>query len=458
MYTRTENGAKAFASTGDPLVNLFFTIGASRSNLPGVMGDFQKAKNFDELKAAAIVLWARCIRGREDGKLSGAGERTVPRNLLNTYFTNRGAYSEQILCLLPVIGRYDDLEAAYGTPYQKLAAEIWARAIQDGNVLAAKWADRSNTPLQRELKVNEAALRKMLSSMRKNHIVEHKICSKNFDAIDYGKLPSLAGLRYSKVFHKWDGERYREFIDSKTTKVNASVALPHEVYMKWRMDRDEPVASKYWAAIPKMEINGNILPMLDVSGSMMSAVAPGSQTQCIDVCIALGVYLAENNTGYYKNRALTFSESPTLVTIPQSYSLSKKFQFVNAMNWGMNTNFERAYTTLLNEAIANKVPDEQMPTVLLVMSDMQFDSCGGRNLHLNNIRAKYKAAGYTCPKLVFWNLRTSNGFPAMDETPDVALVSGFSPDVLKAVLACKNVTPVDVMEEAIAPFVELLAA
>jgi hypothetical protein len=44
----------------------------------------------------------------------------------------------------------------------------------------------------------------------------------------------------------------------------------------------------------------------------------------------------------------------------------------------------------------------------------------------------------------------------MKNEKDVALVSGFSPSVLKAVLAAKQFTPVDIMYEAIAPFVEML--
>jgi len=66
------------------------------------------------------------------------------------------------------------------------------------------------------------------------------------------------------------------------------------------------------------------------------------------------------------------------------------------------------------------------------------------------IRRKYNNAGYEMPQIVFWNL---NGGYGRDNTPvrfndqGVALVSGFSPAIMKAVLAndLEEYTPYNVM-------------
>ena len=73
--TITTNGAAAFKSTGNNLVNFFFNVGASRSNPAGAKSSFELALAQDKLTATAILLWVRDIRH------GGAGERSVFRTL-----------------------------------------------------------------------------------------------------------------------------------------------------------------------------------------------------------------------------------------------------------------------------------------------------------------------------------------------------------------------------------------
>ena len=465
----TTNGALAVQPTS-ALMSLFFSIGASRSN-SNILTTFQKALDEDELKALAIVLYSRCIRGRgEDKSLSGQGERKVPRDLIHWYLKQDASrYPLRLLFNLPYLGRWDDLTACYGTPFQDIAADYWATAIKNKDVLSAKWATREDKHLQKALKINEAGLRKLLSSIRKEHIVEYKICEKKFDEIDYSKLPSLAGLRYTELFKKWDAERYIAFIEDKDTTVNAKVTLPHEVYANYKRNHDSAVASKFWDAMPKLDLAANILPIVDTSGSMRTPISDNSKTDCIDISISLGVYLAQNNSGYFKNRMITFSERPELVSLPDTKDVGELFDFTERIDWGQNTNFEKVYKLILENAIWNKVSPKDMPEYLLVLSDMQMDEAthGERDyekvsykqteLHLDIIQRKFKDASYSLPKIVFWNLRaTNNGFPSQENRDGVVLISGFSPDIMKTVLKCEDINPEKLMLEVIAPFIELL--
>jgi hypothetical protein len=163
--------------------------------------------------------------------------------------------------------------------------------------------------------------------------------------------------------------------------------------------------------------------------------------------------LAERNKGQFKNRCLTFSASPEFFELKEDWSLKDKFNRLQRANWGMTTNFEKAYELVLDTGTSFNVPQDCMPTMLLVLSDMQFDEATGRkDPHIENIKNRFNEAGYKMPKLVFWNLREAmTGMPASENSEGVALVSGFSPAVMKAILAAEDFNPVSVMLEALDP-------
>ncbi len=55
----------------------------------------------------------------------------------------------------------------------------------------------------------------------------------------------------------------------------------------------------------------SILLLVDVSGSM-TCKAGGGSISCLDVAVSLGLYLADKNTGKFKDTFLTFSSAPQL--------------------------------------------------------------------------------------------------------------------------------------------------
>jgi hypothetical protein len=116
--------------------------------------------------------------------------------------------------------------------------------------------------------------------------------------------------------------------------------------------------------------------------------------------------------------------------------------------WDMNTNLRAAFDKILDVAKKGEVPQEEMPHTLLIMSDMQFDHCTSfDHSAIEMIRSKYESAGYTIPNVVFWNLNAKDNVPVKFNEAGVALVSGFSPAILKSVLSgnMDNLTPVGIM-------------
>jgi hypothetical protein len=84
----------------------------------------------------------------------------------------------------------------------------------------------------------------------------------------------------------------------------------------------------------------------------------------------------------------------------------------------------------------------------MIMSDMQFNQCARfDDSAFEMISRKYEEAGYEMPKIVFWNLNSKDNVPVRFDQNGVALVSGFSPTILKSVLSgdMENLTPQGIM-------------
>jgi len=129
-------------------------------------------------------------------------------------------------------------------------------------------------------------------------------------------------------------------------------------------------------------------------------------------------------------------------------------KFSNAVNCGngnvASTNIEKALNGLLSMAKMFKVSKNHMPNVLLILSDMQFDQ-GTQNCEKTVVDAcmgNWKKEGYDVPNIIYWNLAGYVGSPSKNKA-DVALVSGFSPSVLRSVLDGEDFSPMAIMNRTI---------
>jgi hypothetical protein len=96
--------------------------------------------------------------------------------------------------------------------------------------------------------------------------------------------------------------------------------------------------------------------------------------------------------------------------------------------------------------------DDQIPNCLLILSDMQFDRGGVRGSDSTVVEQalqKWSEAGYSIPRIVYWNLAAYQGSPATSTREDVAMISGFSPSTMSAVLGGTDFSPMAVLDRAI---------
>ena len=154
----------------------------------------------------------------------------------------------------------------------------------------------------------------------------------------------------------------------------------------------------------------------------------------MDVSISLGLYLADKNKGVFKDTFLTFSDKPELVTLKGN--IVDKVTQMSSSNWDMSTNLHAAMNKILDVAVKNSVPQSDMPGMLLILSDMQFNQCARYDdSAMEMIERKFEAAGSSVPQIVFWNLNSSDNVPVKADKSGAALVSGFSPLIMTSLLA-----------------------
>ena len=428
-YTTTTNGAITNSSSGKECLDLFQRIGNMRhSDRLHILEDFEKAYIENKELATQVLFWARAAR-------IGSGERKTFHTILQEIGKTSPDFISDNAKTIAELGYWKDL-----VPYLhiKNVVAVFAQAIRDKDRLACKWAPRKCAVLRDELKMTNKEYRKWLSEY--SDTVEQTMSEKEWSDINYSSVPGSAMRRYSRAFAKQDSKRFDEWKEDKTTKASVSATYPHEVLAC----DDSKLAEKLWNNLPDLlsDSDENILPMIDVSGSMFG--------QPLAVAMSLGMYLSERTKGEFKDLFLTFSEHPELVRL-QGDSVAERLRNISQADWGMNTDFTAAYQHILRVAQKHNVVPESMPTMLLVLSDMQFDESQRDVTHFGHMKEVYEKAGYKLPKIVFWNLDAHFGTPARCSDDSVAMVSGFSPSIMKAVLNAEDFTPMDVMLEALKP-------
>jgi hypothetical protein len=175
---------------------------------------------------------------------------------------------------------------------------------------------------------------------------------------------------------------------------------------------------------------GKMIAMVDVSGSM--------EGDPMNVAISLGIRIAEKSI--LGKRIMTFSAKPTWVNLDLYPDFISQVSIIKRADWGMNTNFYAALNMILDAIVENKMsPEDVQDMVLVILSDMQIDIADktNKNTLYDTIKEKYEATGirvhgipYKTPHILFWNLRSTNGFPNLSNERNTSMMSGFSPSLL----------------------------
>ena len=314
--------------------------------------------------------------------------------------------------------------------------------------------------IARYLGMSDAEYRKTLVELRKKiRIIENHLREKDY-SFDYAKQPSKAMFKYRKAFLRNDGERYHAFLEAVSSgekQLHADNLAPYEIVRsalnanRWGFHADLTVGEKAalnasWASLPDFCDNRNALAVVDTSGSMY----------CYDnalpaaVALSLGLYFGERNTGIFHNHFIEFSSRPQLIEI-KGKTFAERLEYLCTFNEVADTNVEAVFDLILDAAVRNNVPQEELPETLYLISDMEFNACV-RNASVSNFtsaKRRFAEHGYRLPQIVFWNVASRNSNqPVTKNEQGVALVSGCTPRLFSMVTS-GDLSPYSVMMDII---------
>jgi hypothetical protein len=453
--TTTENGAVTLKSSLKATVDFFGLGGALRTRTDeDVISLFSKAFAEEPLVAVKTLFFIRDCR-------SGQGERKTFRTIFNWLSKEYPEVAIKNLENVVEFGRWDDLYSTRGTDLWKshvlpMIQNEWFKSGTPS--LGWKWFASNNTSsketrtiaeeIRSFLGISPRTYRKTLSEKRKElDIVERKMCSNDWNKINYKGVPSKAALNYKDAFDKHDHVRYQQYIQDvkagKTT-INSGTLYPYDIVEKCFACDDSTTLDVLWNNLPDYK-NGdasNGIAIVDCSGSMAG--------RPMAVAISLGIYISERNNGLFKDHFITFSEIPTLQKVIGN-NIREKVSHLQRADWGMSTNLEAVFNLILDTAQENNIPASEMPTKLYITTDMNFDVACNPSLTLfQTIEEKYKEAGYVRPDIVFWNVNARNTqTPVRFDDNGTCLVSGCSPSILKSLLNGNILTAEQVMLDTI---------
>jgi len=453
--------------------------------------DIDKTQFFDYMRKTAdesvrdafiLVFYIRDCRG-------GKGERELGRLGFTWLLLFYPVEFSKVAYLIPEYGRWDDLINLFPTVIdlsgvsgsdekvistQNIIVKIVTKQMvedknnmEQGNTVSicAKWLPTEKCSLDRKYKIvnticNDLGItpemyRKNYTSPLRQYIsiVERYMSENRWNEIDFNKVPSCAMKRLKNVFEKHSPAEFATWksnLENGKTKVNGKQLFPHELVSEFRLSCiSNEVSEAQWKVLENELLSlGSLkdaLCICDVSGSMKHWDSGLSEKDFnfspIDVSISLSLLIANSVQGPFHNHIITFSENPSFHVVEDG-KLCDKIKSLSCAHWGMSTNFQAVFELILNQAKKHNLPEKDMPKKLFVFSDMQFDSATSDITNFREIESKYSQSGYIRPQIIFWNISAKNtDFPVSVSDDGTALVSGFSPSIIKSILNNRDFSP-----------------
>jgi hypothetical protein len=365
---------------------------------------------------------------------------------------------------------------------QLILTQLKEDSLSDTPSLAAKWVPREKSQFSelftelaidyfcdyiKSAKTDEARrkaiikakmdFRKLISGLNKKlDTVQVKQCGLDWSNINPSKQTSITMHKQKKAFLNVDkagkqrsnledrivcANKFKEFtkkavngeveVNGKRIGLNDFTKEALKLINSSQKNSDEAsILNAQWLNNSKQNGKlGKMIAMVDVSGSM--------EGDPMLAAIALGIRVAEKSM--LGKRVMTFSASPSWVNLTGQDTFIDMVDTVRRAEWGMNTNFAAALTMILDAIISQKLkPEDVEDMVLAIFSDMQMDQADPSSKSvIDFIESKYAEAGqrlwnkpFKVPHILFWNLRSTDGFPTLSTQKNASMMSGFSPALL----------------------------
>ena len=474
-YTRTMNGALTHGSTGDACLDFFAVAGGMRyRNRGDQIRLFDRAYIETPDLAMKLLFYLRDVRG-------GMGERklfrTLMRHVAHTWPESAAGNAKYVA----EFGRWDDLLCLLDTPAQKEAVQVIRSQLErdrealerrkageeDAHIsLLAKWlpSDNTSSPDTRKaaekliaaLGMNAREYRRLVTALRARiGLTERRLTAKQPEKISYEAVPAQAMLKYRGAFMRRDANRFAGYLQDVrggVKQMHAGTLFPYEILRPFfRFDgfggENDPkgmaVLELLWKHLPGTVGNAGAISVVDTSGSMYwscGALTPALVSQ------AMGLYCAERCRGLFHNCLITFESVPHLVKI-HGQTLRDRLKYISTLPVGGSTNLEAVFDLILNTAVRHGAKQEELPSVIYIFSDMEFNCCmmDADETVYESARKRFESNGYKMPAVVFHNVNSwQMQAPVEANTSGTALSSGADTHMMEHKFD-GNVTPMEHM-------------
>lgn len=431
----TENGDKAYNTTGDNLTDLFFMTAYFEKHLDEAhIGDSEKEKVFSMFVRDPRFGLGRRALGRELMKQS----KVTPENVVKA-------------------GRYDDLI------YNPTDANMnYYKEHIAGNELAKKWLPRltgKNKLLAKAIckmwGLRESSYRKLIKTKTTEHKLSYAEKDENgtplnelfhkdnykhplVEEINFEEVPSLAMKKYLHCFStredlKGRFEDYIGKVKEKKAKMNVKTANVHDAHQiatagGFVAQSVEDIARETMAekvvdnATLNVELNAIVI--LDTSGSMYWDGKSGDRIGDKATSVA---YAISTKSTYAPNQLISFSSFPQLLKI-HGETMREKYHSMYTGDCS-NTDFGKVMEILRGL--------KKFPEYLVVLTDMEFDA--GSNQSKKETMRLFKEAGANT-KIIWWNFNDRNRTSIEIDEYGNFYLSGYNLQLLKLLENGMNMT------------------
>lgn len=182
----------------------------------------------------------------------------------------------------------------------------------------------------------------------------------------------------------------------------------------------------------------NVIPILDLSISMATDNCPYYDA------VGIALYIACKSN--FKKRILTFDQIPQWVNLDNVNNISEMLKLLLDGPIKSTSNIYAAFKLIADVCIIKDLPPAKVNNMtFVIISDMQIDNClydSNNNILQENIASLFAKTGlntsyktpYACPTLVFWNMKSTWGFPCTPNVNNTFYVSGYNPNILSLIL------------------------
>lgn len=509
---QTWNGAISNSSTGNVLFDQFGKAGTYQGrSFVDVFADCNELWNYNKEDALKFIFYLRMVtrqtklssKNKTEKVQKGQGRRDEAFKRLiwlalyhpETFYKN--------LPYLPYFGSWKDLweimtigfNAGLDREkfYKILAANI---ANDDQRNLVLKYmplpvakskakSDRAkmrNTLAHEFMKYLGLSYKeyRALKTTGDAHVFQKLISQRKFKDLNFNTIPGKAlnilanapkffeKTKLLKKFEQWVKEQ-------PVVKFNG---YPYELAVQVRMKRDKlPLYQKMTidkqfdmlietAKKDQGGLKGNVWCALDTSGSMgWEESKVSNNAYAIDVCLGLGVYFAELNTGAFHNNVVLFSSTSEARSIKGTFS--ERIQSLLKSCAMGSTNFQSVIDLMIRVRKQHpEIPESDFPQTLLVISDMQFDATGNMQTNYEMLVDKLRNEGKFSDeflksfKVVWWYCTgaKTRDYPSTIDDAGAYMFSGFDGAILTLLLGGEDVVDEQTGEKRRPTMLEVISA